>query len=126
VTQDALFTDQPLAPMRALTARQAAIFQLICESPQGLTAPELGQLLHAQSRRHHADDVCEWCGQDGQRALREKAIRQRVIRRATGIYEPRIASDWTGRATLGKPSAQLRELAGTTWEDAFHPKGEAA
>lgn len=113
---------RPVAPLRALTERQAAIYALICGSPSGLEAIELGQLMHARSGRHGADELCEWCGQDGARALRERALKERVVRRATGIYEPRSADDWTGRAD-GRPSGQLTALPGESFEDLF---GDAA
>lgn len=102
--QPALFpAGKPVAPLRNLTERQATIYRLVCESAHGLEPVELGALMHAQSGRHSAEVYCEWCGQDAARALREKAIRVRVIRRSTGIYEPRNPADWTGRALPAPP-----------------------
>jgi hypothetical protein len=133
VNQAALFTaGKPIAPLRNLTERQERIFRLVCESPAGLEPIELGALMHAQSGRHPADEFCRWCGQDGARALRETAIKQRVVRRSTGIYEPRIASDWTGHAET--PSAQLRAIPEGADDGTLHymltgqpePKGAAA
>lgn len=122
VQQEHLFKlGKPVAPLRALTERQAAIYKLVCATPDGITALELGAILHAQSGRHAADAFCEWCGQDGSRTLKEKAIRTRLVRRPQGIYEPRDHADWTGKAEpVGPPSAQLDVLPGETFEDMFH------
>jgi len=117
---------KPITPIRPLTERQEGIYRLICESPDGLEALELGALLHGQAGRHSAEEFCEWCSQDGARALKEKAIRLRVVRRATGVYEPRDRADWTGRVERGKPSAQLAALPGETFEDMFQRPNEAA
>lgn len=119
--QPSLFpAGKPVAPLRDLTKRQAIIYRLVCDSPHGLEPIELGQLMHAQSGRHSADEFCEWCGQDAARALRAKAIRQRVVRRLTGVYEPRSTADWTGRAELvGLGSAQLSQLPGESFADIF-------
>lgn len=121
IDQPALFpAGKPVAPLRDLTKRQATIYRLLCQSESGLEPIELGQLMHAQSGRHSADEFCDFCGQDAARALREKAIKQRVIRRVTGVYEPRSAADWTGRAELvGLGSAQLSQLPGESFADIF-------
>jgi hypothetical protein len=120
IDQQHLFpAGKPVTPLRALTERQERIYRLICDSPDGLEAIELGALLHGQSGRHSAEEFCEWCGQDGARALKEKAIRLRVVRRASGVYEPRDHADWTGRVERGKSSAQLAVLPGETFEDMF-------
>jgi len=85
------------APLRELTERQAAIYALACSVPGGVSADELGALMHSRLadpvRRHSADDRCLFCGRDGARALREKAIRERLIRRAGALYEPRDPAD---------------------------------
>lgn len=119
--QEPLFpAGKPVTPPRNLTERQAAIFALICAQPSGVEPIELGALLHSQAGRHPADEFCEWCSQDGARAIREKAIRTRLIRRAEGIYEPRDHADWTGKTEpAGPPSAQLAVLPGETFEDMF-------
>jgi hypothetical protein len=120
--QEGLFPlGKPITPIRPLTARQMRIYELICAQPEGLSAMELGALLHEQANRHHHDVYCEWCGRDGSRVLKEKAIRLRLVRRFDAIYEPRSHDDWTGRAELGAPppSSQLGTLPGSTWEDIF-------
>lgn len=73
--------------LRPLTERQQRILDLIAAAPNGVDAPELGALLHAHAipPRHSAHDRCEWCGQDGGRALRERAIAQRLVKSA-GVY----------------------------------------
>ena len=109
-SQETLFpAGKPVTPLRNLTERQATIFALLCAQPSGIEPIELGALMHAQSGRHSAEEFCEWCGRDAARALRESAIKQRVVRRSTGIYEPRNAADWTGRAETGPP-AQMSAL----------------
>lgn len=119
--QQHLFNGPPGSPLRALTGRQMKIYQHICNSPDGLIAVELGQLIHSDKRKHHANELCEYCGRDDARALKEKAIRTRLRRRSDGIYEPLSHDDWTGRQEPERPpSAQLvGELPGETWEDAF-------
>lgn len=116
--QDPLFAQpKPVAPLRGMTARQARIYELVCSMPGGITAPELGALMHADSHRHHPERQCEFCGQDGARALREKAIKQRVVRRVAGVYEARVAAD------QAQPEAterlQIDELPGESFEDLF-------
>lgn len=125
--QQHLFNGPPGSPLlRALTGRQMKIYGWICASPDGLEATELGQLIHDDQRKHHANEICEYCGRDGARALKEKAIRTRLRRRSNGVYEPISRDDWTGRREPDRPaSAQLDELAGETFEDAFRrPAGE--
>lgn len=80
-------------PLRPLTERQAAIYALICSVPGGVSADELGAMMHEARGSHAAGDRCEWCGRDGARALREKAIRSRLVRRVGALYEPRLVSD---------------------------------
>jgi hypothetical protein len=117
--QESLFKlGNPVTPLRALTDRQQEIYDLICAQPNGVEAIELGALMHAQSGRHTADEFCKWCPQDGGRALRERAIRQRVIRRAGGVYEPRLEADWTGKAEASSTD-QLTALPGESFEDIF-------
>lgn len=120
--QPQLFNGEPGTPLRALTSRQMAIYAHLCASADGLTAVELGQLIHGDQLKHHANDICEFCGRDGARALKEKAIRTRIKRGAAGVHRPISLDDWTGREELGAPpppSAQITELAGDTFEDAF-------
>lgn len=96
---------KPVAMLRPLTDRQARHYALICSKPGGVTAVELGQMLHAGHNRHAVDVQCEWCGQDGMRAIKERGIRQRVVRRPGGVYEPVAVADRSS-----EPSSQLTEL----------------
>lgn len=113
---------KPVAVLRPLTERQQRIYTLICSKPGGLTAVELGQILHSGRGRHPVDDQCEFCGRDGMRSIKERGIRQRVIRRQGGVYE---AIDPDDRADA-KPSLQLVELPGDSFEDIFIRKDAAA
>jgi hypothetical protein len=79
-----------------LTPRQARVWALVCKAPGGLTATEVGQLLHCDKEKHHADFTCQWCEAEGLSVLRSKALRPLVIRRrATGRWEPREKADRT-------------------------------
>jgi hypothetical protein len=122
VSQDALFPQpKPVAVLRALTARQAEIYAFVCSIPGGITADELGALLHDARGKHAADARCEFCGRDGARALRERGIAQRVIRRTGSIYEAREPAD-----RADPPSAQIAALPGESWEEIFGGREEAA
>jgi len=105
---------KPVSPLRPLTERQQTIYQLVCSIPGGISADELGALLHERRGSHNAGERCEHCAIDGKRALRERGIRQRVIRRTGSLYEAREKAD---RAET--PTLQQALLAGETWEDMF-------
>jgi hypothetical protein len=112
-------SDQPTlfpvaASLRTLTPRQARIIGILATAPDGLEATELGARIHAGQLRHPPDTICEHCGRDGHRALKERAIRQRTQRLPGGVYTIRGAT-----TSPAPPSAQLEELPGSTWEDAF-------
>lgn len=122
--QEPLFpAGRPVKPLRPLTERQAAIYRIICEQPDGIEAIELGAILHSNAGRHAPDEFCEWCGQDGSRTLKEKAIRRRLVKRGA-VYMPAIAADWVGRER--PPSSQLEVLPGETFEDLFEIRDDAA
>lgn len=112
---------KPIAVLRPLTTRQQRIYTLICSKPGGLTAVELGQIMHAGHGRHTVTDQCEFCGRDGMRSIKERGIRQRVVRRQGGVYE---AVDPADRADA-KPSLQLVELPGDSFEDIFRKDAAA-
>lgn len=111
-----------VAQLRPLTARQQRHYALICSVAGGVTAVELGQMLHAGRGRHSADgDPCIDCGRDGMRAIKERAVRQRLVRRPGAVYE---AIDPADRADA-IASTQLTELDGESFEDIFG-MGDAA
>lgn len=117
---DHLFTPpKPAAPARTLTDRQQRAWDLIRTTPGGVTADEIGAHVHG-----HTDDAprCDWCTTAGREITRSAALKPLVIyRRSSGKYEPRREEDRA--AEPAPPTAQLRELAGDTWEDLF---GDAA
>jgi hypothetical protein len=109
---------KPVANLRPLTDRQARIYALICSVPGGVHAEELGAMMHANRRRHPVEEPCQYCGRDGMRAINERAVRQRVVRRPGGVYE---AINERDRAADPRDAAssQMSELPGETWEDVF-------
>jgi hypothetical protein len=99
---------RPLVEVAAtpkLTPRQALAFQLVKVAPNGTTAEWLGAELHARKGKHPVAEPCQWCESEGLSVLRSKALRPLVIRRRTGLWEPRDRADRT--ADRG---SQLSEL----------------
>lgn len=85
--QPALFT-VPEEPK--LTVDQQLVWDSLQAHADGLSADEVGAIVHASHGKHVAVDRCEWCGQRGLQLLRSKALAPLVIRRKkTGLYEPR-------------------------------------
>jgi len=89
---------RPLVEVAAtprLTPRQEWAWRIVCASAGGATAQEVGALLHSVKGKHWVTDPCEWCTSEGLSVLRSKALRPLVIRRRTGLWEPREKADRT-------------------------------
>lgn len=101
-TQPSLF--RPLNPVPHpgdWTNDQRTAWELICSTPRGVYADELGARVHA----HDDDERCEDCARRGLQLYRSVAVAPHVIKRRTGKIEPR---DPQYRAV--EPSVQLTEL----------------
>lgn len=73
-----------------LTIRQRFVFDHVCNTAGGLTADEVGALLHARRGKHSVDLRCRFCASDGSDVLRSKALKPLLRRvRATGVWLPR-------------------------------------
>lgn len=116
-----LFNPPPATVLRPLTDRQTRILGLIASAPDGLDPSELGARLHAGQLRHMPDERCETCGRDGARALKERAIRQRLVKRPGGFYVVRGLDP--DEPSGDRRRVQLDDLPGTSFEDIF---GDAA
>jgi hypothetical protein len=93
--------DVPAEPK--LTERQALAWACI-RCIAGITAEELGAILHANKTpaAHDVDSRCRFCKDEGLSILRSVALKPLVIRRrATGLWEPRNPAD-----RVRGPSAQ--------------------
>ena len=76
-----------------LTAIQRAAYTLVCGSPGGATADEVGASRHADRGLHPADQRCRFCGETGDGILRSKTLAPLVIRRRGGMWQPRDPRD---------------------------------
>lgn len=107
---------------RPLTGRQQWIYGFIVSAgADGITADELGALMHA--RRHDAGVRCDFCGQDGLRAVHERAIADRVVKRGSSYVAIGVREDVP--AAESSPSAQIGELPGESWGDIFGEEAAA-
>ncbi len=99
---DTLF--KPPAPVpvtHAMTPNQLVAWQLICSTPGGVYADEIGAKVHT----HDDDQRCEYCATTGTSLCRSKRLRGLVIRRkGTRRWEPRDP-----RYRAQEPSSQLGE-----------------
>jgi hypothetical protein len=107
--QDPLFEQpQPVAPLRALTEKQARGFDLAKTTPGGITADELGAIEHERRGKHHRDQRCDYCTYEGKGVLESVALSPLLVRRReSGRYTPR---DGSGAPTLPQRGAQLDGL----------------
>lgn len=99
-----------------LRPRQQLVWQLVRETPGGITADEAGALAHAHrvERPHSVDERCEFCATDGRSILASKALKPLVVkRRGTNKYECRNPAHRAGERV------QVGELAGETFEEIF-------
>lgn len=83
---------------RPLTPNQQLAWDSIRASANGLYADEVGALIH---RRHRNDERCEYCGRDGLAVLRSKGLAPLVIRRRSGLWQPRDPKDAAHVAPAG-------------------------
>lgn len=103
---------------KPLTDKQQRGYDLVRDTPGGITADELGAIFHADRGKHHPDSRCVFCGNEGESVLESKALGPLVIkRRVSGRYELRDASE-----RVPEP-APVADLPGETFEDIF---GDAA
>jgi hypothetical protein len=100
--QPDLFGNEP----RELSDRQQAAYDLVCNTPGGVTADEVGANWHAIKGKHHPDVRCQFCADDGASVLRTKALAGKVVRRRGGQWEPSPADSATVTDPVRKP---LRE-----------------
>jgi hypothetical protein len=100
---------RPLVEVAAtpvLRERQQLVWDWIREVPGGLTADEVGALLHSRKGKHGPDERCQWCTAEGRSALQTVALRQLLVRRRdSGRWEPREKADRT--ADRGAQLSQL-------------------
>jgi hypothetical protein len=94
--------DVPVEPK--LTPRQQAAWDYVRSVPGGAIASQVGGYIH-QLGKHPWTPWCEWCEAEGLSVLRSKALFPLVIRRRTGLWEPRNPADRARQA-----SAQTDEL----------------
>lgn len=87
--QPQLFQTQAEPPK--LTARQQFVHDLIeAAEPNGMTADEIGAVLHELRDRHPRDQRCDYCTLDANGVLRSKALKPRIVfRRAAGRWRIR-------------------------------------
>ena len=128
---------------RALTPLQQTVYDQIRASHNGLDAAETGAILHAHrpTRPHAVDERCLYCSTDGAAFLRAPVFKTLLVRRRSGMWQPRRREHWllegrddgaglTGRrpganrSAPSRPSSgQLRGLPGVSFGDIF---GDAA
>jgi len=89
--------DVPAEPK--LTERQQAAWDYVRSVPGGVTATAVGRNWYALTGRGHVPSV--WHVGEGQDVLRSVALKPLVIRRQTGLWEPRNPKD-----RVREPSAQ--------------------
>jgi hypothetical protein len=97
-TGDGVTAQRPLVEVAAtpvLTARQQAAWDLVRGTAGGCTAEEVGYHLHTLKGKHGVATTCTYCASEGLSVLRSKALRPLVIRRRTGLWEPREKADRT-------------------------------
>lgn len=102
---------------RPLKPAQQVAYNLVRDTPGGVTADEVGAALHERLTtrwQHPADQRCLYCGDRGKQVLGSKAVGPLVIRRKGGKYELR-----NPESTTRAPA----DLPGDSWEDLF---GDAA
>lgn len=103
IEQPTLFTPPPATGQ--LTDRQKFVYEqleAITARGDGLTADEVGALLHERSGKHDAGVRCSWCNQDGIGVL--KALRKKGLAR-----RPRSGA-WRVIAAEGAESSQGTEI----------------
>lgn len=109
MTPQTLFKPPPAVPHpETWTPNQQTAWNLIRSTPGGVTADEIGALVH-----DHTDQEprCIWCATTGLQIARSAALKPHVVKRRNGKIEPREARY---RALL--PSSQLADLP--DWLDA--------
>lgn len=113
----------PVAVIGKLTTRQMQAWDYIRSVPGGVTADEIGALLHSlrEDRWAHSTDArCDYCATTGREVATSAGLKPLVVRRRGGKYEPRRVED---RAVVEAVAAPITELRGDSWEDMF---GDAA
>jgi len=83
-----------VAPTPLRGDRQRACWAYI-QANGGCTPDELGRHWHALKGKHGPETECAYCWEEGLSVLRSKALRPLVIRRRTGLWEPREKADRT-------------------------------
>lgn len=105
MTEQLALTGSPveiLADGRTLTDRQKLVYDWVREVQGGMTADEVGALLHHRKGKHGPDGRCQWCTAEGESALRTQALASLLIRRRpSGKWEPRNPAD-RARAESGQ------------------------
>lgn len=102
---------------KPLSEKQQRGYDLARDTPGGITADELGALEHERKGKHHRDQRCTFCTDEGRGVLESKAVGPMVVRRrASGRYEPR---DGSGTPAVEMLSSPLSDLPGESFEDIF-------
>lgn len=79
MTAPNLFTD-PLPTAEPLDRKQELVLRAVIRL-QGISADEAGQVVHGDSGRHPADELCAWCGNHGAKVLRQLEEKRLVCSR---------------------------------------------
>jgi len=77
--------DEP--PRPKLTEKQAFGLEHVRQFEEGVTADELGALLHERRRVHAAGERCDWCASEGRSILEPLRRKGLLIRRRTGLWQ---------------------------------------
>jgi hypothetical protein len=115
VEQSTIFGDTRTvaANGKPLTRDQQTAWDMVSETVGGVTADEVGALLHSRLATrwaHPADQRCVYCGTRGNQVLRSVALRPLVVRR-------RVSGKWEPRER--QPAPPLEPLPDGEWEDLF-------
>src|SRR4051812_45721323 len=98
---------------KPLSEKQQRGYDLARDTPGGITADELGALEHERKGKHHRDQRCTFCTDEGRGVLESKAVGPMLVRRrASGRYEPR---DGSGTPAVPMVSPQVVELRGESF-----------
>ena len=91
-----------------LSGRQAAVFERIRRSPEGVYETDIGALLHARVRKHGLGERCTYCRFDGLQVL--KRLRQKgLVRRERKTGRWHVARQHRQLVPYG-PEAEPAEL----------------
>lgn len=90
VPQRHLFT--PPAATGNLTDRQATVFQMLQDAPQGLRALDIGIALHVEDKCRYCSptSACKYAHTNATAILRALRKKQLAIHRKSGLWQPLV------------------------------------